>query len=85
MMEYDFAIALEHSSWSEDGMMEIHFPESCVLYIRNHKSIGNYHEVRVRFADGQSVIYRVPVIMAEHYTVNSILKNGFCCYCHIIY
>ncbi len=42
MMEYDFAIALEHPSRSEDGMIEINFPESCVLYVRNHNSIGGF-------------------------------------------
>lgn len=75
MIEYDFAIALEHSSLADDNIMEIDFPEACVLYIRNHKNMPRYHEVRVRFADGQSVMYRVPVIMAKDYTVSSIFEK----------
>lgn len=75
MIEYDFAIALEHSSRMEDDILEIRFPESCVLYIRNHKDISNYHEARVHFADGQSVTYKVPVIMAQDYTVDSIFEK----------
>ena len=75
MIEYDFAIALEHSSRMEDDILEIRFPESCVLYIRNHKDISDYHEARVHFADGQSVTYKVPVIMAQDYTVDSIFEK----------
>lgn len=75
MMEYDFAIALEHFPLTDDRITEIHFPESCVLYIRNHRNMPAYHEVRVCFADGQSVMYRVPVIMAENYTVSSIFEK----------
>ena len=75
MIEYDFAIALEHSSRMEDDILEIRFPESCVLYIRNHKDTPDYHEARVRFADGQSVTYKVPVIMAQDYTVDSIFEK----------
>ena len=29
----------------------------------------------MKFADGQSVVYRVPVIMADHYTVDSIFEK----------
>ena len=75
MMEYDFAIALEHSLPSEDKILEISFPESCVLYIRNHKNMPDYHEARVRFADGQTVVYRVPVILAQDYTVSGIFEK----------
>lgn len=75
MMEYDFAIALEHPSWSEDGMMEINFPESCVLYIRNHRNMSHHHEMRVKFPDGQTVLYRVPVVMAGDYTVDRIFEK----------
>ncbi|MCI8960862.1 MAG: hypothetical protein HFG62_17395 [Lachnospiraceae bacterium] len=55
MMEYGFAIAVEHTVRSEDGIIEIDFPESCVLYIRNHKNMPDCHEARVRFPDGQTV------------------------------
>lgn len=75
MVEYDFAIALEHSSKMEDTIIEIHFPESCVLYIRNHRNMPDYHKARVRFSDGQTVIYQVPVIMAQNYTVNKIFEK----------
>lgn len=51
MMEYDFAIALEHFSLANVQIKEINSPESCVLYIPNHRGIPPYHEVRVLFTD----------------------------------
>lgn len=74
MVEYDFAIAVERSKM-EDGIIEIDFPESCVLYIRNHIHMSDYHTARIRFADGQTITYKVPVIMAQDYTVDSIFKK----------
>ena len=75
MVEYDFAIALEHSSKMEDNSIDIHFPESCVLYIRNHRDMPTHHKARVHFADGQTVTYQVPVIMAQDYTVDRIFEK----------
>lgn len=74
MVEYDFAIAVEGSKM-EDGTIEIDFPESCVLYIRNHSGMPDHHTAKIRFADGQAVTYKVPVIMAQDYTVDSIFEK----------
>ena len=74
MIEYDFAIAIEHSAM-DNGIIEIDFPESCVLYIRNHRGMPDHHAARIRFADGQTVTYKVPVIMAQDYTVDSIFEK----------
>ena len=75
MMEYDFAIAVEHMARSEDGIVEIEFPESCVLYIRNHRNMPDYHKARVRFPDGQTVVYKIPIIMAQDYTASRIFEK----------
>lgn len=74
MVEYDFAIAIGNSKM-EDGVTEIDFPESCVLYIRNHSGIPSQHTAKIRFADGQIVTYKVPVIMAQDYTVDRIFEK----------
>lgn len=74
MIEYDFAIAIEHSVMDK-GIIEIDFPESCVLYLRNHRDMPAHHIARIRFADGQTVTYKVPVIMAQDYTVDSIFEK----------
>ena len=54
MFEYDFSIALELAE-KNNGIFEIEFPQSCVLYIRNHRehSLPKHHEAIVKFADGQ--------------------------------
>ena len=54
---------------------EIEFPQSCVLYVRNHRSLPQYHEAIVRFSDGQQVHYRIPIIHAQHYTVNDMFEK----------
>lgn len=74
MFEYDISIALEHASDS-DEIWEIEFPQSCVLYVRNHRTLPQYHEAIVRFSDGQQVIYRIPIIHAQHYTVNDMFEK----------
>ena len=61
----------------KSGIFEIEFPQSCVLYIRNHRerSLPDYHEAIVRFADGQQILYRVPILRAQNYTVDSIFEK----------
>ena len=51
MFEYDISIALEHASFAEHAVWEIEFPQSCVLYIRNHRSLPDYHEAIEKIAD----------------------------------
>ncbi len=48
-----------------------------MLYIRNHRkrSLPDYHEAIVKFADGQQIVYRVPILRAQNYTVNSIFEK----------
>ena len=75
MFEYDISIAIEHASYENDEIWEIEFPQSCVLYIRNHRDFPDYHEAVVKFADGQKVRYRVPILQAKKYTVDRIFEK----------
>lgn len=75
MFEYDISIAIEHASYENDEIWEIEFPLSCVLYIRNHRDLPDYHEAVVKFADGQKVRYRVPILQAKKYTVDRIFEK----------
>ena len=43
--------------------------------MRNHRTLPQYHEAIVRFSDGQQVIYRIPIIHAQHYTVNDMFEK----------
>lgn len=74
MFEYDIAIALEQAS-DFNEVWEIEFPQSCVLYVRNHRSLPEYHKAVIRFADGQQVTYRVPILHAQKYTVNTLFEK----------
>ena len=76
MFEYDFSIALELAQKNNE-IFEIEFPQSCVLYIRNHRerSLPDYHEAIVKFADGQQIVYRVPILRAQNYIVDSIFEK----------
>ena len=76
MFEYDFSIALELAQKNNETF-EIEFPQSCVLYIRNYRehSLPDYHEAIVKFADGQQILYRVPILRAQNYTVDSIFEK----------
>ena len=75
MFEYDISIAIEHASYENDEIWEIEFPQSCILYIRNHRDLPDYHEAVVKFADGQKVRYRVPILQAKKYTVDRIFEK----------
>ena len=46
MVEYDFAIALEHRK-KVDGRYCVEFPRSCVLYLRNGKRTPDFLEVEL--------------------------------------
>ena len=76
MFEYDFSIALELAQKNNETF-EIEFPQSCVLYIRNHRkrSLPDYHEAIVKFADGQQIVYCVLILRAQNYTVDSIFEK----------
>ena len=65
---------MEHPSKAAD-IREIEFPQSCVLYVRNHRHLPEYHTAIVKFADGQQVTYQVPIIHAQKYTVNAIFEK----------
>lgn len=75
MFEYDISIALEHAS-DLGEIWEIEFPQSCVLYVRNHRSLPEYHTAIVKFSDGQHVTYQVPIIHAQKYTVNAMFEKN---------
>ena len=45
------------------------------MYVRNHRSLPEYHTAIVRFPDGQHVTYQVPIIHAQKYTVNAMFEK----------
>ena len=73
MIEYDFAISLEHAE-KVHGTYRMQFPHSCILYLRGdvrEKTVS----MELQFPDNQVVQYKVPVIRIEWYSIKEILEK----------
>ncbi len=74
MVEYDFFIALENHS-AKGGILEMEFPKSCVLYLRHNASTREKESLRIKFPDGQDVLYTVPIIRVQEYGMEEIFRK----------
>ena len=74
MIEYDFAAALEGITLTE-GMYEMNFPHSCVLYLRHNRNTPEQLKVKLNMPDGQNIIYSVPTIKLQEYTKDEIFRK----------
>ena len=74
MIEYDFAIGLEYAE-EEDGIYQIRFPYSCVLYLRGD-SPKDCMNLKLVFSEGQSVNYKVPVLRMQWYSLEELLTKN---------
>lgn len=73
MIEYDFAISLEHAEKVHDTY-RMQFPHSCILYLRGDAQKKNV-SMELQFPDNQVVQYKVPVIRIEWYSIKEILEK----------
>lgn len=71
MVEYDFAIAVENVS-QQDNVTRIHFPNSCILYLRQARTTKDKKTLYMEFADGTSAKYTVPIVQIQKYTKEEI-------------
>lgn len=74
MIEYDFAIALEHAE-KADSFFELNFPSSCVLYLRQNDSLPDELQVKVNLPDKSSFFYKIPAVKVQQYTKDDIFKK----------
>ncbi len=74
MFEYDFAIGLEQAV-KREGLYEINFPESIVLYLRSSEAPGTSLNIKVNFPQGESIIYQIPLIRVQDYSRNTIFEK----------
>lgn len=74
MIEYDFAIALEHAQ-KEDELFELNFPDSCVLYLRQNETLPKELQVKINFPDKSSFFYKIPAIKVQEYTKDDIFQK----------
>ena len=73
MVEYDFMVALENIQ-KKDGEYYMEFPASCVLYLRG-KNETKTLKLNLLMADGTRVVYQVPVVRAETFTLGDIFQK----------
>ena len=75
MIEYDFAIGIEHAEKQGRGY-RIEFPKSCVLFLRSSGNTPDYLEADVVFPDGNTYLYSIPTIKMTDYTKDSIFEKN---------
>ena len=74
MVEYDFMLGL-YGAETEDGLYRLHFPRSCIIYLRHDGEAPKEEEMELVFQDGQKVRYRVPTVRVQSYTLDEIFEK----------
>lgn len=81
MLEYDIHIGLVHGIESIEKEVftgtrhELVMPRSVILYLNNNKHIPAEETCLIRFADGTTHEYRIPVMNVQNYTTKMIEKK----------
>ena len=83
MFEYDSQIALLHGV-VEEHVLTITFPRSAVLYLRHNSKTPDYMTVKIK-TPGTDAEYQIPIMKAQTYTIDEILKKICYSYCLFIY
>ena len=71
--EYDSQIAKENAVW-KDGMLEVSFPNTAVLYLRHTSKTPDYTVIKIT-VPGDSCSYKVPNIKVKNYNADEILEK----------
>ena len=83
MLEYDIHIGLVHGTGAEnvgkaasiENRHELIMPRSVILYLSDTDSMPEEETCLIRFADGTTHEYRVPVMNVQSYTTEMIEKK----------
>lgn len=80
MIEYDMAIALQDVKTIDltagaEHDYELTFPNSCVLYLRHNNRTKDKAGVRIRFQDGTSHMYEMPIVKVQEYGKEEIFEK----------
>lgn len=75
MVEYDFMIALSDSIRKKEWT-SMKFPRSCIIYLRSTKNTLTEETMEIKFADGQVITYKVPVLKLKEYSVDEIFEKN---------
>jgi hypothetical protein len=71
--EYDSQIAL-HEGRLKDGVLEVRFPNSAIMYLRSTKNTPDVLTIRIATPNG-SVSYDVPAIKVKNYGIGEIFEK----------
>ncbi len=74
MIEYDFLIALKHAE-KPGYEYTLHYPYSCVLYLRCTDRTPDVLTVHVKFSNGVSADYQIPIIKVNRYSLEEIFQK----------
>lgn len=77
MFEYDVHIALSYRK-EMSGEMVLQFPHSAVLYLQDNGNTPEELNCAIRFQDGGTYVYRVPVLKVQAYTIEEIKEKHLC-------
>lgn len=77
MFEYDVHIALSYRK-EMPGEMVLQFPHSAVLYLQDNGNTPEELNCDIRFQDGGTYVYRVPVLKVQAYTIEEIKEKHLC-------
>jgi len=70
MYEYDSQIALKNSLMN-DGILEVNFPNSAIIYLRHSKNTPEKFKLRIHTPEG-SVSYKIPTLRIRNYNIEEI-------------
>lgn len=73
MYEYDSQMALKNGE-VENGILNVHFPDSAIVYLRKSKNILSNMKICIHTSGG-SVDYKIPVLNVTDYDIKTIFKK----------
>ena len=81
IIEHDMALALQSAkeitlSDGSEHDYEMHFPHSCVIYLRHNNNTKSNACVRILFQDNTTHTYAIPIIKAQEYTKDEIFEKN---------
>ncbi|MBR6770246.1 MAG: hypothetical protein IKM28_03245 [Lachnospiraceae bacterium] len=74
MYEYGSQIALKDGIY-KDGVLEVYFPESAVLYLRHTKHTPDQMTIRIHTSGG-SISYDIPTLKVQAYSIEDIFSKN---------
>lgn len=75
MFEYDINISLLYGLGEDVKTQDLHFPSSIILYLGTNSRVPDKEHCRIIMADNSEIVYTVPVIKVQDYSLQEIKEN----------